>query len=281
MLKRIENFNMYNHSNQIVTAVKDIGFYRLKNFLSPEEVKAFIHNLNPFLKDKGSPETRFATSYKIIFYKILKLDFKKAITSSFLKRFVNKKKLIDIADQIFEKKSYNNMIDCYYSPKSNSNVLPWHIDLAYSGKENISISKIYHPDAFSIKFFIYLTPVGPNNGCTSFIPESHKVTYALRKGLKDNILTYEPHWSLEQLLDFIKKNISYFENYFKGTEILKNFFKNTEGLDNSNTSKFDFFMEAGDAIIFDEGGVHKGSMPSKNDRAVVRFHYKIKEELLN
>ena len=272
---------MDNLTYTIIKEVKEKGIYKFNSFLTVCEIEKFKKILKPYFLKKGNSETHLPASLRVIFYKFLKLDFKKAMAGIILRRFAEKKKLEDISSEIFKKKSYNNMIDCYYSPKSNSNVLPWHIDLAYSGKENISISKICHPDAFSIKFFIYLTPVGPNNGCTSFVPESHKVTYALRKGLKDNILTYEPHWSLEQLLNFIKKNISYFENYFKGTEILNNFFKNTEGLDNSNTSKFDFFMEAGDAIIFDEGGVHKGSMPSKNDRAVVRFHYKIKEELLN
>jgi len=272
---------MDNLTYTIIKEVKEKGIYKFNSFLTVREIEKFKKILKPYFLKKGNPETYFPTSFKIIFYKFLKLDFKKVMTGITLRRFAEKKKFEDISSEIFKKKSYNNMIDCYHSPKSNSNVLPWHIDLAYSGKENISISEICHPDAFSIKFFIYLSPVGPNNGCTSYVPESHKVTYALRKGLKDNILTYEPHWSLEQLLKFIKKNISYFENYFKGTEILNNFFKNTEDLNNLNTSKFDFFMEAGDAIIFDEGGVHKGSMPSKNDRAVMRFHYKIKKEFLN
>ena len=272
---------MDNLTYTIIKEVKEKGIYKFNNFLTVREIEKFKNILKPYFLKKGNPETYLPKSFKTIFYKFLKLDFKKVMIGITLSRFKEKKKLEDISNEIFEKKSYNNMIDCYYSPKSNSNVLPWHIDLAYGGKKIVSISEIRHPDAFSIKFFIYLTPVGPNNGCTSFVPESHKVTYALRKGLKDNILNYEPHWSLEQLQNFIKKNISYFENYFKGTEILNNFFKNTEGLNNSNTSKFDFFMEAGDAIIFDEGGVHKGSMPSKNDRAVVRFHYKIKKELLN
>jgi len=272
---------MDNLTYTIIKEVKEKGIYKFKNFLTVKEIEKFTSILKPYLQEKGNPETHFPTSLRVFFYKLLKLDFKKFVVGIVLKKLAQKKKLLDISNKIFKKSSYNNMTDCYFSLKSNHNVLPWHVDLAYSGKENISTSEIKHPEAFSIKFFIYLTPVGPNNGCTSFVPESHKVTYALRKGLKDNILTYEPHWSLEQLLNFIRKNTAYFENYFKGTEILNNFLKNTKGLDNSNTSKFDFFMEAGDAIIFDEGGLHKGSMPSKNDRAVLRFHYKIKKELLN
>ena len=33
-------------------------------------------------------------------------------------------------------------------------------------------------------------------------------------------------------------------------------------------------MSAGDAIIFNEGGVHKGSKTSKSERIVLRFMFK-------
>ena len=257
------------------------GIYKFKKFLTVQEVEKFKNILSSFLKEKGNPETHFPTSFKKIIYKLLKFEFRKFIVSLALKKLAQKKNLKYISDKIFKKSSYNNMTDCYFSPKSNINILPWHVDLAYGGKKEVSFREIYNPDAFSIKFFIYLTPVGPNNGCTSYIPESHKITYALRKGIKNNILNYEPHWSLEQLLNFIKKNIQYFEDYFKGTDILNNFLKNAEELNILNTTKFDFFMEEGDAIIFDEGGVHKGSMPMQNDRAVIRYHFKVKEEHLN
>jgi ectoine hydroxylase-related dioxygenase (phytanoyl-CoA dioxygenase family) len=257
------------------------GIYKFKNFLTVEEVEIFKNLLSPYLKTKGHPETHFPVSTKAFFYKLLKFDFRKLFISLILQNLAKKKKLNYISNKIFKKQSYNNMIDCYFSKISNVNILPWHVDLAYGGKKDVSFSEICHPDAFSIKFFIYLTPVGPNNGCTSYIPESHKITYALRRGIKNNTLNYEPHWSLEQLLNFIKKNIQYFEDYFKGTDILNNFIKNAEELNTLNATNFDFFMEAGDAIIFDEGGVHKGSMPMLNDRAVIRYHFKVKEEHLN
>ena len=37
------------------------------------------------------------------------------------------------------------------------------------------------------------------------------------------------------------------------------------------TNKFDYSAEAGTMIIFDEGGVHRGSKPSLNDRMVIRY----------
>ena len=89
------------------------------------------------------------------------------------------------ADLAFGKESYLNMIDSYYSPISNKEVLPWHVDQAYSGKIKIDEDEIVHPDQYSIKFFIYLSKVGSDNGCTSYIPGTNKITYALRKGIKE------------------------------------------------------------------------------------------------
>ena len=40
-----------------------------------------------------------------------------------------------------------------------------------------------------------------------------------------------------------------------------------------DTNQFDYKMKAGDAIIFDENGFHRGSKPEKTDRAVIRYHY--------
>ena len=32
-------------------------------------------------------------------------------------------------------------------------------------------------------------------------------------------------------------------------------------------------MKAGDAIVFDEGGIHRGSKPVTHDRLVLRYNY--------
>ena len=47
-------------------------------------------------------------------------------------------------------------------------------------------------------------------------------------------------------------------------------------LKNVDTQKFDYSLSAGDAIIFDEGGVHKGSKSLKNERIVLRYLYSTK-----
>ena len=161
------------------------------------------------------------------------------------------------------------MIDAYKSPISDKEVLPWHIDKAYEGAQ-IQSMPFHHPDSCCIKFFIYLTEVGPNNGCTSYIPGSHKITYALRKGIYEKKISYSPHWKLDDLIKFIEhhNNISYFKNYFQGSKILDQFLDNAK---KDYRDKYDFRMSPGDAIIFDEGGVHKGSKTLINERIVLRY----------
>ena len=44
-----------------------------------------------------------------------------------------------------------------------------------------------------------------------------------------------------------------------------------------DSNEFDYKMSAGDAVIFDEGGVHKGSKTLYSERMVLRYLYSIKK----
>ena len=44
----------------------------------------------------------------------------------------------------------------------------------------MNISNFNNPNDF-FEIFVYLTDVGPGNGCMSYIPESHKIGYAIKK----------------------------------------------------------------------------------------------------
>ena len=59
-------------------------------------------------------------------------------------------------------------------------------------------------------------------------------------------------------------------------EKIENFLENTKFIENEtpDTSKFDFNLKRGGAVIFDELSVHRGSAPKKTDRIVLRFVYK-------
>ena len=58
--------------------------------------------------------------------------------------------------------------------------------------------------------------------------------------------------------------------------MIENFLVETK-IENSinTTNKFDYTAEAGSMIIFNEGGVHRGSKPSLNDRMVIRYFFSI------
>ena len=75
-------------------------------------------------------------------------------------------------------------------------------------------------------------------------------------------------------MKIIKDNNDYFENYFKGENILSDFKEKTKDLEKLNSdNSFSYEAKAGSAIIFDEGGVHRGSKPLHNDRMVLRYMY--------
>ena len=154
-------------------------------------------------------------------------------------------------------------------------ILPWHSDQAYGGNKNVEVIK--SPNIFYLKFFFYLTNVGPNNGCTSYIPCSHKITYAVRSCIFEKKVNYEPFWSLDDLVKFIKKkeNYKHILEKLSSEEELNNFFKKADLIStNPEKSFFDFEASPGDLLIFNDSGVHRGSMPSLNTRIALRYLYK-------
>jgi hypothetical protein len=257
---------------------KKNGIIKIKNFLSQTEVDKIIKGINPFIGSKGEETTYFSNNYKKNLFKLFKFQFSKFLISNYLIKISKEKKMNQFADLAFGKRSYLSMIDSYNSPINDKEVLPWHVDQAYSGKNKINENEIVHHDQFSIKFFIYLTKVGSNNGCTSYIPGTHKITYALRKGIKEKKIKYSSYWLLKDLRNIVtkKENFEYFNNYFNNSNVIKKFLIDTDFINtNPDSKKFDFEMLPGDIIIFDEGGVHRGSKILYNDRQVLRYHYSI------
>ena len=84
-------------------------------------------------------------------------------------------------------------------------------------------------------------------------------------------------WSLKNLRNLVNQKIIQellYEDIQK--EIIDNFLKNTNFIENeiADTTQFDYQMNRGGAVIFDELSVHRGSAPKKTDRIVLRFVYK-------
>lgn len=250
------------------------GFILKKNILSHnevEKVKSIILRNN---SGKGGPDTYYASDIKKIFLKMLKLDFKKSAASIF---FINLKKKLEldrVASNFFKEKSQLSMIDGYHNKKTKEEILPWHTDQAYGG--STTVKKIVSPNYFYIKFFFYLTNVSANNGCTSYIPGSHKVTYALRSCLYEKKINYEPFLNAPDLVNIIEKkgNFNIIKDKLNNKIILEEFLANLKKcISDKHYSEFDFQAAPGDLLIFNDGGVHRGSNPSINDRVVLRYLY--------
>tara|TARA_B110000259_G_scaffold162373_1_gene187092 strand:- start:73 stop:870 length:798 start_codon:yes stop_codon:yes gene_type:complete len=257
-------------NNNFANEIKENGIIKIKNFLSPVELIKLSNIINFYKAPKGDIESIFLTNLKVLSIKLFKFKFRSLLHTYELAKFKKNKKLDQIAKDFFNKQVNSNYIDGYYSKAGNKDILPWHTDQSYSGSKT-SDAKFYNPDNFYLKFFIYLTNVASNNGCMSYIPKTHKIAYEIRKGIYNKEISYQPYWSLKDFRNIVKNNINFLHNKMD-SEIIENFLKNSEFEDSMNaTNKYDYNATAGTMIIFDEGGIHRGSKPSLNDRMVIRY----------
>lgn len=265
--------------NNILKDLDEKGIITIKNFLNFKETNKIKDIIKYYSVSKGHHKSYFSTNLIHLALKIIKLDFVKFKHDVQILRLAHTKKLNYIADKVFKQKSYLKFIDGYHSPISNQDVLPWHTDQAYKGVEKC-YEGFVNPDYAHIKFFIYLTNVGPNNGCMSYIPYSHKIGYAIRKGIFTKKLKYEPYFTLKEFRGFVGKKINkdYIEKYWNDHNLIPEFLAKTEFIEkNENSEEFDYNLSPGDAIIFNEGGVHKGSKSMLNERFVLRYLYSIRK----
>ncbi len=248
------------------------GFVLKKNILNLNEIQKIKSIILKNSLGKGGSDTYYACNLKKILIKMFKLDFSKSASSIFFINLKKKLKLDKIASDFFKETAELSMIDGYHNKKTNEEILPWHSDQAYGGAKEVK--NIISPDYFYFKFFFYLTKVTPNNGCTSYIPGSHIVTYAVRSILFEKKIDYQPFWKAEDLVKIIENNYDLIKNKVKNDEILKNFLDNVRKcISDKYYSGFDFIAEPGDLLVFNDGGVHRGSNPSENDRVVLRYLY--------
>ena len=265
--------------NEILQELEKFGIVKVRNFLNFDEVDQIKNILKYYSAPKGHHKSYYSTKLIHFILKLIKLDFRKFKDDFLIYQLAKKKDLNQISNKIFKRKSFLKFIDGYYSPVSNKDVLPWHTDQAYQGDERKQ-SGYVNPDHAHLKFFIYLSKVGPNNGCMSYIPESHKLGYAIRKGIFENEIEYEPYFTLKEFRNFlcIKKNRIFVENFLNDYSLVENFLNKTNFIEkNEESEEFDYSLLPGDAIIFNEGGVHKGSKSLINERFVLRYLYSIKK----
>ena len=259
-------------NKDIIKEIKEKGIVKIENFLDIQDTNRLAQMIRFYSAPKGDPKSYFPTDFKKVLLKILTLNFPKFFYSLNILKIAKDKNLAGFTKEYFGEKTKLSYIDAYYSKVSNKEILPWHTDQAYSGKLNVT--KFNNPDDFFLKIFIYLTDVGHNNGCMSYIPETHKIGYAIRKSIFEKKIKYQPYWSIVDFKKIIFDNNEYFTSYFKNSSVLKNFLKKVENLDTlKNTDDYSYEAKAGSVVIFDEGGIHRGSKPQYNDRRVLRYMY--------
>ncbi|WP_440926968.1 phytanoyl-CoA dioxygenase family protein, partial [Candidatus Pelagibacter sp.] len=211
-----------------------------------------------------------------LFKKLINFQISKLIDCLTIIRLTKKLKLKNIANNVLGQKTKLTSIDSYFSKKSNKNVIDWHVDQAYSGRLNVE--NFVNPNFAALKFFVYLTSVDSDNGCLGYIPKTSKIAYQLKKDIYNKEIKYRPYWSLKDFRNVIKDE-SYRKNLEKKIDPneIESFLNSTSFIEKEpyNTTKYDYKLDKGGALIFDESGVHRGSMPSKTDRLVIRFVYKI------
>jgi ectoine hydroxylase-related dioxygenase (phytanoyl-CoA dioxygenase family) len=186
-----------------------------------------------------------------------------------------KLKLKELSEEILRKPAKLTSIDSYFSPISSNKVFDWHCDQAYSGE--LQPKKFLNPDHAAIKYFIYLTDVSKNNGCLGYLPQSHKILYFLKLGILNGEIKYKPYWRLNDLRNIL--NNDDYKNYLEkkiGSESIVKFLEQSDFIINHphDTYEYDFNLKKGDALIFDESGVHRAAETLKTDRLVLRFIYK-------
>ena len=256
--------------------LKNNGHIFFKEFLSKQEIYELLKIINKHLYLKQDPRGYFLVNNIQFFKAFLKFDFSKILESFDLINLAKKKNLNEFSDCFFGKKSSLKKIDCYYTPINNKDNIEWHNDLA--PQQNYKLVKDFkdYGNRF-LKFFIYLTKVGPENGCTSYISGSHKIIYALSDLIGQKKIDYVPFFSLTDVRTalLIKKNYEVLKNYFYNDEYLvDNFLDKTKFIEHEKggENEFDFSMDPGDAIVFDDAGIHRASK-TKNERIVLRFLY--------
>ena len=262
--------------NKISKEVREQGVSSVPGFLSTTKFKKVYEILGKNLSPKGGKTSHLPVSSISYLIKILKFDFLAIKKSSVLKKVAKELDLNKLANNILGKKTKLLDIDSYLSIKSGKNVLEWHCDKAYNG--DLNPKTVINPNLRSIKFFIYLTDVKYKNGSLAYIPYSHIVQKAYSDLLYDKKIKYKPFWALKDfryqiLLEPIKTML--INNI--GKNIYDSFLENSSFINNSgDTNIFDNEMKKSGVVIFDELGFHRGSMPSQNDRLILRYFYNYK-----
>ena len=259
--------------NTIVENLKNSGYCKIENFLDENEIKKAREMTYGKFKGSKSLNRYFPFTYFMVLKKLLKLDFEKFKQGIDIINIMKKKpELQNIFNQVFEKKNTLQFIDAYNLNEGEK--IEWHTDhmLEKTNKHRLIL-------------FIYLDSVSKRNGSMGYIKDSHLIINFLKKKIIENkiqineLKSEDPpleggNFSLEFFLKLINQNYDNLVDSFKNKKKIDDFIENVNSIINQKeTDKFFDFMNPGDAIIFDQSGIHGGTTQLKGARSILRLHW--------
>lgn len=247
------------------------GFTKIPRFLDIETLKTII----PFIEEKKNEinwkknevKIKYAITKKSLLIKLLKLQFKQFFQSLFLLKLNKKIK----CNQILEKEIPNSKfslisMDLIYNPIVDVPLRDWHADEVYNLRGG---------EGGKFKFFIYLTPTKKKSGSLAFIKKSQELNFLLADLMKKKIIPEKKLYSLNDFYEYLNndeiKNILIKETSNETFNEVFNIISNV--YNNPSTDTYDVECDAGDCILFNEMGIHRGAVNKENERFVLRFLY--------
>ena len=258
------------------------GICTMDSVLDTKSINKIINIMNnkSFSKILLDSKFKYPVTLKSYIIKLLKLDFQIIKTSLFLRNLSKRLGLKEIADGAFDQESELVATDLYLSKKNeNQDYFSWHMDLGIGGKKNATERDFENSKNEKIKFFFYLTPVQINNGSLGYIPFSNHIGKIILDLILTKKIGYKPYNELKDFRNLVadKENYEQIKKEPNGNFVDK-FLEDSEFiLKNQRTKNYDHeFNDAGGMLAFKELGMHRGAMPTKNDRYVLRFFYRRK-----
>jgi len=269
---------------EITTEYEQKGFVIVRGLVNSQDINQFTEIAERY--DSGATTNEnisyFTSAIRFFDPRVYKhihkpISFKFYRDSYFLTSQAKKSKFkLLIKSMGFQGFKSISRIDSYVSYKSDRNVVEWHSDQAFGGAT--------HPSEFFggtngimpvnnvNRLFLHATDVEYQNGCFAYIPYSHKVNLAIRNLINEGRVAYKPIFLLQDAIKLVKEE--YYSELLNvlSKESIENFIDKGETAMHSDKN-FVLKCKAGDAILFNDLGYHKGTAPKKSNRIVFRYNY--------
>jgi len=257
------------------------GYLLIPNFFDSAYAEELKKKILLFCNQKNNKYAVFKYPEKlsrIFSYKFYKKNGFKIKDFEIMLAIINSTQLDNLKnlrDSLGLKKLY--LIDSYLSKVTSNNITKWHCDQAYGGATDPGLyfngmSELI-PTSHINRVFVYLTNAEINNGCFSYLPESHKVGIAIRNMINMKLIEYRPFYELKDGLQIISDHkFKLIENKLLRLDEIDYFIENAE-LALSGRQDFCLQSPAGSMIVFNDLGYHQGTAPTRSERLVMRYWF--------